>query len=144
MNGMSNDSKNSYSKFAPVTTQIRLLIVVRPVQLAKGVERFIARLHRVGMYQDDRHDARFGATVDPVVDGAPLNHHITGLEVNLFASLQFHVDFARHHDDVIDGVRPVNPLLKAWTKVKDSKNGTVLNGGEFARPQAVVGLSGVV
>ena len=38
----------------------------------------------------------------------------------------------------------MNPLLDAWTEVKDSKNGAVLNGGEFARPQAVVGLSGVV
>ena len=88
------DSENSDSKLAPVTTRIRHLIVVRPVQLAEGVERFVARLHRVGMNQDDGHDARFGATVDPVVDGTPLNHHIASFEVNLFAGLQFHVDFA--------------------------------------------------
>jgi len=120
------------------------MIVTPPVQLAEGVERFVTRLHRVGMNQDHGHDARFGATVDPVVDGTPLNHHITGLEVNLFASLQFHVYFARHHHDVIDGVRSVNALLKAWTEVKDSKNGTIRDGGEFARTHAVVGLSGVV
>ncbi len=120
------------------------MIVTPPVQLAEGVERFVTRLHRVGMNQDHGHDARFGATVDPVVDGAALNHHITGFEVNLFAGLKLHVDFSRHNHDVIDGVRPVNPLLNAWAEVKDSKNGAVRDGGEFARPQTVVSLPGVV
>src|SRR5437667_12047816 len=71
-----------------------------------GGEDLAAGLDGLGVDQDDREHAGRGAAVDPVVDGAPLHHHVAGLETDERV-VQLHLDLAGDHHDVVDRVRPM-------------------------------------
>src|SRR6185436_21156592 len=76
------------------------------LRLSDGVEDLAAGLDRLGRDENDGEHARRGPPVHPVVDGAALDHHVSGLQVD-DRVIQLHVDLAGHHDDVVDRVRPV-------------------------------------
>jgi hypothetical protein len=49
---------------------------------ALGVQGLPADLDRFRRDQDDGNDARSAATVDPIMDRAPLNEHVARLEMD--------------------------------------------------------------
>ncbi len=63
-------------------------------QLPRRVQQLAARGHRVSVNQHHREDAHLGAAVNPVVDRAPLHHHVALLQMHFDAMVQFHVDLA--------------------------------------------------
>jgi hypothetical protein len=63
----------------------------------------VADAERLGIEQHDGKPRRLLAAIDPSVVGAALNHDIAGPQ--LYGGLvHVHLDLARQHDDVVDGL----------------------------------------
>lgn len=58
------------------------------------VQRFATDFHRFRIDQHKRDAARLATGVDPVVNRAALDEHVTRFQVHEIAFLQLHVDFA--------------------------------------------------
>src|SRR5579862_561833 len=69
-------------------------------------------LRKHPIYQDEGHPRWSVRAVFPSVVGAPLNHHITGLQVQ-FGVVQKKKYLTLEYDSVINGLRTVNERSRA-------------------------------
>jgi len=82
-----------------------------------------------GADQHKRNDADLGPLIDPIVDGAALNEHVTGFEHSNHAIVKFHVNLTRDHNRIVDGVCSVVSRGDAWLIAHHAKNSAIVNGG---------------
>src|SRR5262249_52629265 len=76
-----------------------------------------------------------GAVVDPVVDRAPLHHHVAGLEM-YDRIVELHVDLARDDHDVVDRIGPMVARRKPWRELDHAEDRPVRQGrADLAKPR---------
>src|SRR5918993_1904690 len=88
---------------SPVRTPLdqTLVMAARPCS-SDAAQHVGLELDRLRCDQDEADDAGFRATVDPVMNRAPLDEDVALLEPDHDAVVQLHVDLAGHDHGVID------------------------------------------
>src|SRR4051812_713931 len=87
-----------------------------------------AGVHRFGADEGERDYAWHFPVVDPVMDRAALNHHVAGFEPHRRA-IEDHVDLARHHHRIIDGIGTVVARADAGVELHHAEHRTGVDAG---------------
>jgi len=80
---------------------------------------------RLGVQEHDGEPRRDAAAVDPGVIGAALDHDVAGAQFD-GARIHVHVDLARQHDDVVDGLGAAQFRGDAGSEFHDDEARAVL------------------
>jgi len=75
--------------------------------LIHGGQTLAFDLDGLGADQHKGDDADLWSSIDPIVDGAALNKHVTSFENADHTVVEFHLDLAGDHHGVVDGVGAV-------------------------------------
>src|SRR2546423_405602 len=75
-------------------------------------------------HQHERDDARLGAAIDPVVHRCLLHQHVAGAQM-YHRIVELHVDLARDHHRVVDGLGAVLAPRDARLVAHDAKDGAI-------------------
>src|SRR5688500_14559897 len=88
------------------------------------MQNLSADLDWFGVDENESDHARYSATVDPIVNRAALNEHVTGFQMD-DGIVELHIDLARHDDGVIDGIGSMVPRRNPGRKLDDAEDRAV-------------------